>query len=180
MALINERALPPVVPPDGLGLLAVLDEDTVLWQPGTWCLLDVTTNYGRATAAVVMPAATAVTAPAEISLGDALMLTWRSVADVDYYEVAAVLIPDAGASMRGAPGARDTLALSATTRDTFAVFLPESIISTGIISGFVVTVAGPFPEGGAAGNVSGDGWGFFTLRYRDSGSAFDVVVSDVP
>jgi hypothetical protein len=180
IAFINGRELPPVVPPDGLGLLAVLDDDVVLWQPGTRCSLEVTTNYGHATAAVVMPAAAVVSAPNEISLGDTLKLVWRSVADADYYEVSAVLIPAAGASMRGAPGSRDTLALSAATRETFAVFLPGSIVSTGVVSGFVATVAGPFPEGGAAGNISGDGWGFFSLRYMDSGSAFDVTVSDVP
>ncbi len=180
IAFINGRTLPPVVPPDDLGLLAVLDDDTVLWQPGTSCFLQVTTSYGYATATVVMPDAAAVTAPAEVSLSDTLKLVWRSVADADYYEVSAALVPDAGALMRGASSSRDTLALSATTRETFAVFLPGSIVSTGVVSGFVVTVAGPFPEGGAAGNVSGDGWGFFSLRYMDPGSAFDVVVSDVP
>jgi len=180
MAFINGRELPPVVPPDGLGLLAVLDDDAVLWQPGTWCLLEVTTDYGYAAATVAMPAATTVTAPAEISLGDTLKLTWRSAADVDYYEVSAVLVPDAGTSIRGARGSRDTLALSAPTRDTFAVFLPGSIVSTGVVSGCVVAVAGPFPESGSAGNVSGDGWGFFSLRYVEPGSAFDVVVSAVP
>ena len=180
IAFINGRNLPPVVPPDDLGLLAVLDDDTVLWQPGTRCSLEVTTNYGHATAAVAMPAATTVTAPTEIALGDTLKLVWRSVADADYYEVSAVLVPDAGALMRGARGSRDTLALSATTRDTFAVFLPGSIVSTGVVSGFVATVAGPFPESGAAGNISGDGWGFFSLRYMDPGSAFDVTVSVVP
>ena len=66
------------------------------------------------------------------------------------------------------------------TRDTFAVFLPESIVSAGVVSGLVMTVAGPFPESGAAGNISGDGWGFFSLRYQDSGSGFEVIVSDVP
>ncbi len=172
--------MPPAVPPDGLSLLAVLDDDAVLWQPGTWCLLEVTTDYGYATAAVVMPDAAAVTAPAEISLSDTLKLIWRSVTDADYYDVSAVLVPDAGALMRGAWSSRDTLALLATTRETFAVFLPGSIVSTGVVSGVVEAVAGPFPEGGAAGNVSGDGWGFFSLRYLDPGSAFDVVVSDVP
>ncbi len=69
IAFINGRELPPVVPPDGLGLLAVLDDDTVLWQPGTWCLLEVAMeDYGHATATVVMPAAAAVTAR---SAGDA-------------------------------------------------------------------------------------------------------------
>ncbi len=180
IAFINGRELPPAVPPDGLGHLAVLDDAAVLWQPGTWCLLEVTTDYGYAAATVAVPAPTTVTAPTEIALGDTLKLVWRSVADADYYEVSAVLVPDVGALMRGARGSRDTLALSATTRDTFAVFLPESIVSTGIVSGFVATVAGPFPEGGAAGNITGVGWGFFTLRYRGSGSAFDVAVSDVP
>jgi len=179
-ASINGRTVPAVVRPDGLGFLATLDADEVLWQPGTQCLLEVTTNYGSAAATVSVPAATAVTAPTEISLGDTLTLTWRSVGDIDYYEVSAVMVPDAGASMRSALGSRDTLALSAITRDTFAVFLPESIASTGIVSGFVLTVAGPFPESGTAGNISGEGWGFFSLRYMDSGSAFDVAVSDAP
>lgn len=180
IAFVNGRELPPVVPPGGLGLLASLDDDAVLWQPGTRCSLEVTTDYGYATAAVVMPDAAAVTAPAGISLGDSLRLVWGSVTGADYYEVSAVLVPDAGAVMRGFPGTRDTLALSATTRETFAVFLSASLTSTGVVSGFVETVAGPFPEGGAVGNISGDGWGFFTLRYLDPGSAFDVVVSDVP
>ena len=180
IAFVNGRTLPDVGPSDGLGLLAVLDDDTVLWQPGTLCSLEVTTDYGYATSAAVMPAAAAVTAPAGISLGDSLRLVWGSVTGADYYEVSAILVPDASATMWGFPGNRDTLALSATTRETFAVFLPGSLTSTGVVSGFVETVAGPFPEGGAVGNVSGDGWGFFTLRYLDPGSAFDVVVSAVP
>ncbi len=179
-AFLNGIPLPAVVRPDGLGYLATLDDDEVLWSPGTQCLLQVSTNHGDAGVTVVMPDAAAVAGPAEIALGDTLKLSWRSVANADYYEVSAVLAPDAGASMRGARGRRDTLALSATTRDTFAVFLPQSIVSTGVVSGFVATVAGPFPEGGAAGNISGDGWGFFSLRYWDSGSTFDTTVSDVP
>ncbi len=73
--------------------------------------------------------------------------------------------------------ARDTLALSAITRDTFVVFLPESVVVEGVVSGIVETVAGPFPESGTQGNVSGDGWGFFTLRYADAGSAFETAVT---
>ncbi len=180
IAFINGRELHVVVPPHGLDVLATVDDDLVLWQPGTRCSLAVTTNYGYATAAEVMPDAAAVTAPAEISLGDGLELLWESVTDADYYVVSAVLVSEAGAPVRGAPRSRDTLALSVTTRDTFAVFLPESIVSAGVMSGLVMTVAGPFPESGAAGNISGDGWGFFSLRYRDSGSVFEVIVSDVP
>lgn len=179
-AYVNGRALPAGVGPDGHGLVATLDADEVLWQPGTACLLEVSTNYGHAAATVTMPDAATVTGPAEISLGDSLKLVWRSALDADYYEVSAVLVPDACAAAGRALDSRDTLVLSATTRETFAVFLPESIVSTGVVSGFVEAVAGPFPEAGAAGNISGNGWGFFTLRYLDSGSAFNVVVSDVP
>ena len=180
VAAINAETLQVVVHPDGLGFLATLDADVVLWRPGTPCLLQVATDYGNAAATVFMPDATAVTEPAEISLGDSLKLVWRSVTGADYYEVSAVLVPDAGAAAGGGGGGRDTLAFSEATRETFAVFPAGSITSTGVVSGVVETVAGPFPEGGGAGNVTGRGWGFFTLRYRDSGSAFDVVVSDVP
>jgi hypothetical protein len=180
ITFINGRELHVVVPPQGLDVLATMDDNLVLWQPGTRCSLEVTTDYGYATAAVDMPHAAAVTAPTEISLGDELELLWEGVTDADYYVVSAVLVTDEDALLHGAPGGRDTLVLSMITRKTFAVFLPESLTSTGVVSGFVETVAGPFPESGAAGNVSGDGWGFFTLRYRDSGSAFEVIVSDAP
>jgi hypothetical protein len=180
ITFINGRELHVVVPPYGLGVLATVDDDLVLWQPGTRCSLAVTTNYGYATATEVMQDAAAVTALAEISLGDTLKLSWRSVANADYYEVSAVLISDAVPPGLGAPSSLDTLVLSDATRNTFAVFLPGDIASTGVVSGYVMTVAGPFPEGGATGNISGDGWGFFSLRYRDSGSDFEVIVSDVP
>jgi len=175
-AVINERTLLAVERPDGLGFVATLDVDAVLWQPGILCELQVSADYGAAAhAAVIVPDATAVTEPAEISLGDSLKLVWRSAAAADYYEVSAVLITNAGAT-----GNRDTLALSETTRETFAVFPSEVFSSPGVVSGVVETVAGSFPELGAAGNISGEGWGFFTLQYRDSGSAFEVIVSDVP
>ena len=175
LPFINGRQLLIVGSAHGLDRLAELDDDLVLWQPGVPCSLAITTNYGYATAVVVMPDAAAVSAPDEISVGDELELIWESVADADYYVVSAVLITD-----EGAPGSRDTLALSAITRETSAAFPAESLPSAGVVWGFVESVAGLFPESGAAGNVSGDGWGFFTLRYQDSGSVFEVVVSDVP
>ncbi len=180
ITFINRRELHVVVPAQGLDVFATVDDDVVLWQPGISCFLEVTTNYGYATSTVVMPAAAAVTAPAEIPLGDGLELLWESVTDADYYVVSAVLVSEPGAPVRGAPGSRDTLVLSTITRETSATFPPESLTSTGVVSGFVEAVAGPFPESGAAGNISGDGWGFFSLRYRDCGSGFEVVVSDVP
>jgi hypothetical protein len=66
--------------------------------------------------------------------------------------------------------------LSATTRDTSVVFLPEDIEYEGTITGVVETVAGPFPESGASGNISGDGWGFFTLHQIGPESEFSVLV----
>jgi hypothetical protein len=180
-AYISGDTLAVVVRPDGLGYLATLDADEIRWQPGHACLLQVSTNHGDAGATLFMPEAPVVNVPAGISVGDSLKLLWRSVADADYYAVSAVLVPDAGAAAGGTWGSRDdTLALSAATRETFAVFPAGSITSTGVVSGVVEAVAGPFPESGTAGNISGDGWGFFSLRYLDSGSAFDVVVSAVP
>ncbi len=174
---INERDLHIVERPGALDVLATVDDDVVVWPPGTSCVLDVTTNYGYATAEEVMPAAAEVTAPAEIFLGDDLELLWESVTNADYYIVSAVLATDESARVHGAPADWDTLM---TTRETSALFSSEIFSAPGVILGFVVTVAGPFPEGGAAGNISGDGWGFFSLRYLDSGSAFDTTVSVVP
>lgn len=180
ITFINGRELHVVVPSHGFDIVATVDDDLVLWQPGVRCSLAVTTNYGFATAAVVVPSAAVVSAPAEIFLGDELELLWESVDDADYYVVSAVLISDDGAPVRGAAGGRDTLALSLATRDTFAAFPAKDFTSAGVVSGLVEAVAGPFPESGAAGNISGDGWGFFTLHYQDAGSTFEVVVSEAP
>ncbi|MCK4510777.1 hypothetical protein KAW64_03510 [bacterium] len=180
-AFINGERLPAVVRPDGLGYLATLDADEISWQPGRSCLLQVSTDDGNAGATLFVPEAPVVTEPVDISLGDSLKVLWRSAADADYYAVSAVLVQDAGAGAGGGRGSRDdTLALSRATRETFVVFSANSIVAAGVVSGFVEAVAGPFPEAGAAGNISGYGWGFFTLRYVDSGSTFDVAVSDVP
>lgn len=176
-AVVNGEVLPVVVRPDGLGYLATLEADEVLWPPGNSCLLQVSADHGQAGATVFVPDAPAVTAPAEIFLGGELELLWESVTDADYYIVSAVLVTDEGARVHGAPAGWDTLVI---TRETSALFSSETFSSPGVVSGFVETVAGPFPESGAAGNISGDGWGFFTLRYRDSGSVFEVIVSDVP
>ncbi|MFH1689148.1 MAG: hypothetical protein ABIE42_02790 [Candidatus Eisenbacteria bacterium] len=178
IAFINGRELPYVGPSGDLSALATLDDDVVIWRSGTSCVLEVTTNYGYATATAVVPDAAVVIAPVEISLGDTLTLTWGKATGADYYEVSGILEPDAGASNAAVLGGRDTLTLSTVTRDTFAVFAPEVVALEGIVVGTVTAVTGPFPESGAQGNVSGDGWGLFTLRYADPGSAFVVVVSN--
>ena len=174
IAFINGRELPYVGPSGDLSALATLDDDTIVWQSGTRCSLEVTTDFGYATAAAVVPAAVLVLAPAEISLGDTLRLTWEKAAYADYYEVSGTMASGGGALVAES---RDTLAFSLTTRDTFAVFAPEIIALEGAATGTVTAVSGPYPESGASGNVSGDGWGFFTLRFTDPGSAFSVTVS---
>ncbi len=174
IAFINGRELPYAGPTGDLSARAVLDDDSVVWQSGTSCSLEVTTDYGYATATAVVPGAAVVTAPAGISVGDTLTLTWERATGADYYVVSGTLAPDAGAP---AGRGRDTVSLSAITRDTFAVFTPQTVAFDGIAVGTVSSVSGPFPESGAGGNVNGDGWGFFTLRFTDPGSAFAVVVS---
>ena len=52
------------------------------------------------------------------------------------------------------------------------------ISSPGVLTGWVSSVAGAFPEGGAEGNISGVGWGFFTVSYSDDAGVFAVEVSD--
>jgi len=174
IVFVNGRQLTYVGPSGGLSALATLDDDTVVWQSGVSCSLEVTTDYGYATAAAVVPGAAAVVAPAEISVGDTLKLAWGKASAADYYEVSGVLTSSAGAA---AAGSRDEITFFTTTRDTFAAFGPEMVALEGVAAGTVTAVTGPFPESGAAGNISGDGWGFFTMRFTDSGSVFAVTVS---
>jgi hypothetical protein len=171
IAFITGREVSTPAPYDGAGLRVTLDDDVVLWQPGTVCSLGVTTNYGYATASEIVPEAVSVVAPETISLGDSLALSWNSASGADYYEVLAEL-NHVGAPTRG----RQSVTLSATTRDTRVVFLPEDIEFEGVISGVVEATSGPFPESGMEGNVSGDGWGFFTLHQTGPESEFSVAV----
>jgi len=172
---INGRDLIVAEPSGDLGLVANFDDDVIVWQPGVPCTLDVTTNYGYATADAVVPGAPAVEAPASISLGDPLAIVWSKATGADYYKLTATYVENEGGITRGA---RNTLAFVMTTRDTAATFTTDGFAIPGEFSGVVESVAGPFPAGGTEGNVSGVGWGFFTLRYSDSGSAFEVTVSD--
>jgi hypothetical protein len=171
IAFITGREISDEAPYEGAGLRVTLDDDVIVWQPGTVCSLGVTTSYGYATSSEVVPEAVSVVAPEVISLGDTLTLFWNGAPDADYYEVYAELFHV------GAPaGGRRSVTLSATTRDTRVVFLPEDIEYEGVISGVVEATAGPFPESGAVGNIAGDGWGFFTLQQTGPESEFSVVV----
>jgi len=175
ITFINGRELSGVETSGDLGLVRTLDDDVVIWQPGTRCSLEVTSDYGYATATVVVPEAPSVTAPAGIAIGDTLKIEWPAIGGADYYRVTGTFMEARGAVD---PGDRDMLAFSVTTRDTTTAFTTDSIASPGEFLGVVEAVAGPFPEGGMEGNISGDGWGFFTMRYSDAGSVFTVTLSD--
>lgn len=166
--LVNGRQLEIGPSPDCLGLVATLDEDQVVWAPGTHCTLQVTTDFGFAAAGARVPGSFQVTAPAQIALGDTLTLEWDPSDDADYYVVNAVL-----------EGDEDTGVLSATVADTTVSFLPADIGMTGELAGYVTAVSGPFPDGGTEGNVTGVGWGFFTTSYYDGASEFSVTVTEL-
>jgi hypothetical protein len=168
VVLVNGRQLDVASSPDHLGLVASLDEEQLLWAPGTHCSLQVTTDYGFATAATRVPGSFSVTAPAAVSLGDTLTLVWGSSEDADYYVVNAVL-----------DGSGDTEFLSETLADTTVSFLPEDIGMAGEFTGYVEAVSGPFPDGGTEGNITGAGWGFFSTSYYDSQSEFSVTVTEL-
>lgn len=174
VAFVNGRELPDAGTTGDLSAVATLDDDVVVWQSGTRCSLEVTTNYGFATAGGFVPDAVVAVAPTEILLGDSLVVTWEKAAGADYYELSGTLAAGSGVLVSSG---RDTVVLSATTRDTFVVFAPDVISFEGVAAGVVTAVTGPFPESGAEGNISGDGWGFFTLRFTDPGSSFSVTVA---
>ncbi len=169
IASVNGRDFPDVVPDGALGLTATLEDDAIAWQPGSICSLKVTTDYGVARAVAPVPGSFAVVAPGTVELGEALTLSWTASAAADYYTVVATL---AGAR------APRTVQLFAATRDTTVTISASDITMAGVIAGRVLATAGPFPGGGAAGNVTGAGWGFFTVAFSDTAGTFDVVVND--
>jgi hypothetical protein len=166
-AAVNDRAISHVGP-DNHGLLATLEEPSIVWQAGTRCSLRVITEFGVATSGSYLPMPFPVSAPESIAVGDTLTVTWRASERADYY----------GVSMLLAAGTPNEKTITATVRDTFAVFLPSALSAAGELSGFVSAVSGPYPDGGSPGNISGAGWGFFTAAYRDSASAFRVMITE--
>jgi hypothetical protein len=164
---INDRQIDDVAMGDDFSLVVSVEEDAVIWQPGTRCSLKVTTNYGFASSSVPVPSSVEVAAPAAISLGEPLVLEWSPAEDADYYVLTGHL--DGGGAIAE---------ITATVRDSTVTVDPAQVPFAGVIRGYVEAVAGPFPEIGTDGNVGGAGWGFFTVAYRDPGSAFEVTVTD--
>lgn len=155
-AFVNGTRLPDVQA-QGLGLVATLESDVVLWQPGDLCSLEVTTDYGYATSAVTLPEPALPRAPETVAPGETLVISWNRAGGADYYRISG--------------------SFDATTRDTQYVYVIDETFPEDFVSGKVDAVAGPFPASGSEGNVSGEAWGFFTASYGDSGSFFSVSVS---
>jgi hypothetical protein len=148
---------------DDFGLVVTLEEDVIVWQPGTRCSLKVTTNYGFATSSEPVPSSFEVSAPETIVLGEPLAISWTAAEDADYYVLS---------------GALDGGDISAAAPDTAVTIDAADLPSAGVFRGHVEAVAGPFPGVGTSGNVGGAGWGFFTIAYHDPASAFEVTVVD--
>jgi len=150
-----------------LALVASLEETDIIWQHGQECSLRVITDSGVATAIEVVPGAFAVEPPGDLSLGDTLRFRWSGSDNADYYTVRCVIM--------GARG--DSLVLERSVTDTTAAFAPDEIDMAGSAAGWVRATTGPFTDGGTAGNVTGEGWGFFTVSYYDSLCLFNFEVT---
>jgi hypothetical protein len=186
-AYINSTRLTEVHD-DGLGLVATLEDDGVLWQPGELCSLKVTTDYGFATSALTLPGAPISQAPVSVAPGETLIVTWNRAPGADYYRISASFIDAAYAPVgaahiptdtgrRPAGAVRHEELFSAAITETCYTCVVDSLASSGVIAGTVDAVAGPFPQSGTEGNIDGDAWGFYTVSYADTGSLFSVQVS---
>ena len=174
IAYINGRSLSDVGPAQDPGLRATFEDNVVLWEPGTACSLGVTTDFGYATSVVAVPAHAAAAVPLESALGETLTISWNDADGADYYRVTARLV----SASRARDGHRDYIDLESNTRELSVAFGPADLTFAGHLSGVVESVTGPFPEGGSEGNVSGDGWGFFSARYSESDSYFQTTIYD--
>ncbi len=147
-------------------LVASLDDDDIVWQHGQGCSLRVNTETGLSTATEDVPGGFSVRQPAEIALGETLRVTWTPSEGADYYDVRCVV---------SATG--DSLVLERSVPDTVVMFGPDEVTLAGTVAGWVRATAGPFPDGGTDGNVSGVGWGYFTVSYYDSLCLFESAVT---
>jgi len=148
-------------------ILAAIEEDAVVWQPGTPCTLRVVTDMGFARGSAVVPEAAAPVAPPSITLGDSLRVAWGPAQDADYYIVRAVVRADG-----------DSLVLENAVTDTEAVFAADAVTLAGSLEGVVRAVSGPIPETGSDGNITEEGWGFFSMSFEDASSSFELIVED--
>ena len=165
VASVNYREYDEEVLIDGPLLYATLDDSAVIWQPGTPCTLRVSTDIGFARAPAVVPTAPVTAAPATVTLGDSLLVSWSSSNDADFYSLRAVVRAD-----------DDSLVVAASVEDTFYTIQSDELSMSGVLEGAVSAVSGPLPEAGAEGNVTGEGWGFFSVSYETDESDFSTSV----
>jgi hypothetical protein len=157
----------PTEAPDHVGFLLTLSDTLVVWQPGVSCALSVTTESGIASGKETVPASFTVTAPETTIVGETLTLSWTQSSGADYYRVRATL---------DGPAGTDELDFAV---DGTSVSLDGTEVGhPGALSGVVWAVSGRFPETGAAGNIGGEGWGYYSIAYRDAAGEFEVVVRD--
>ena len=168
---INDRQLPDVVPAhDRPGFVTTLSETTIVWQPGTNCVLSLANEYGIASSLETVPGPFVVAAPGTVSAGGVAVITWTEADDADYYLLEATM----------ASAFTETTEIVAVVDGTSFEADLSSISGAGFLSGSVSAMSGPLPEVGSVGNVSGEGWGFMNISYRDSGALFHVVVAAAP
>ncbi|MFH1502238.1 MAG: hypothetical protein ABIG03_04250 [Candidatus Eisenbacteria bacterium] len=171
---VSDRELPdPAEAEDALGLFTSLSDTQVIWQPGTDCRLEVATEYGIAEALEPVPGSFVVTAPETVALDETLELTWTESEDADYYVVEAWLT-----GRRLTPSLERGPELDVAVEGTSVSLDLSELPGAGVLTGRVRAVAGPFPRSGSAGNMTGQGWGYFTVSYRDAGGEFQTVVRD--
>lgn len=164
---VNDRALDTVSPASPLGLEASLSDTQIVWVTGTECELEVQIDdAGYATATAVVPGASTATAPASIELGEDLVLSWTDANDADHYRVEL--------SFESASG--ETTVFERTSLLNGLTLESSVFTEVGTIRGRVFAVSGPFNDGGSAGNVSGDAWGFFTVSYSSEDGTFEVSI----
>jgi hypothetical protein len=183
---VSERQLPEgTEAEDRLGLVTSLSDTLIVWQPGTNCLLEVTTEFGIASALETVPGTFEVDAPGTLSIDETLTLTWSESQGAAYYVVEAwlatgALDPHGTGEATVDPRGDGEPVLDIAVEGTSASFGPTELPGMGVLTGRVWAVTGPFPEAGAVGNVTGGGWGYLTVSYRDAGGEFEVVLEDDP
>lgn len=166
---LNDRQLPDPVPAtDPPGLVTSLAETTVVWPPGTDCVLSLANQYGIASAAETVPGAFEVSAPGTVQVGGEAAITWSASEDADYYLLEATL---AGAT------AGTTDVTEVVEGLSFDLDL-SGFSGAGLVTGRVSAVSGPLSTPGTPGNVTGEGWGFLNISYSDAGATINIVVSE--
>jgi len=168
LARVSGDTLPGAQEAAGLpGLSTTFSDTQVIWQPGTGCVLEVTTDTGSSSALETVPGSFEVAAPGTVGLGDELTLSWTASSEADYYLVRGTIA-----------GAQSEMSLDIAVDGNSITLGPSDVGLAGVLSGHVWAVSGPFPQTGSDGNVTGEGWGYFSVMYRVPATEFTVAIED--